>query len=84
MKSDTIIRKAASWQMLFERLKDTKPKEKGDVFERVVQLYLKTHSEYQSKLSNVWLLNEVPKRVRTKLNLPESDEGIDLIAGDRT
>ena len=57
-----------------------KPKEKGDVFERVVQLYLKTHPEYQSQLSEVWMLNEVPKRVRTKLNLPDTDEGIDLIA----
>ena len=26
------------------------------------------------------MLNEVPKRVRTKLNLPDTDEGIDLIA----
>ena len=50
-----------------------KPKEKGDVFERVVQLYLKTHPEYQSQLSEVWMLNEVPKRIRTKLNLPDTD-----------
>ena len=80
MKIDTVIRKSTSWAELFRRLIAMKPKEKGDVFERVVQLYLKTHSEYQSKLSEVWMLNEVPKRVRTKLNLPDTDEGIDLIA----
>ncbi len=56
------------------------PKEKGDIFERIVQLYLQTHPEYQSTLQEVWLLNEVPAKVRTKLNLPVSDEGIDLIA----
>lgn len=56
------------------------PKEKGDVYERVVQLYLQTHSEYESLLANVWMLDDVPKRVRTKLNLPDVDEGIDLIA----
>ena len=80
MKADTVIRKAMSWAELFLRLTTMKPKEKGDVFERVVQLYLKSHPEYQSQLSEVWLLKEVPKRVRTKLNLPDADEGIDLIA----
>ena len=80
MKSDTIIRKSTSWAELFQRLTTMTPKEKGDVFERVVQLYLQTHSEYESLLANVWMLGEVPKKVRTKLNLPVNDEGIDLIA----
>ena len=77
MKTDTVIRKSHSWNALFQRLIPMKTKDKGDVFERVVQLYLTTHPEYQSTLSNVWMLNEVPKRVRTKLNLPDTDEGID-------
>ena len=80
MKTDTVIRKSHSWDELFQRLIPMKTKDKGDVFERVVQLYLQTHPEYQSTLSNVWMLNDVPKRVRTKLNLPDTDEGIDLIA----
>jgi superfamily II DNA or RNA helicase len=80
MNPDTIIRKSPSWSALFQRLTTMTPKEKGDVFERVVQLYLQTHSEYESLLANVWMLGEVPKRVRTKLNLPDNDEGIDLIA----
>ncbi len=80
MNPDTIIHKSSSWTALFQRLTKMTPKEKGDVFERVVQLYLQTHSEYESLLANVWMLDEVPKRVRTKLNLPDNDEGIDLIA----
>ncbi|MBC8267159.1 MAG: DEAD/DEAH box helicase family protein [Rhodospirillaceae bacterium] len=80
MNADTAIRKSPSWSALFQRLTMMTPKEKGDVFERVVQLYLETHSEYESKLANVWMLDDVPKRVRTKLNLPNADEGIDLIA----
>jgi predicted helicase len=80
MNPDTIIRKSPSWSDLFNRLTTMTSKEKGDVFERVVQLYLQTHSEYESLLANVWVLGEVPKKVRTKLNLPDNDEGIDLIA----
>ena len=38
-----------------------------------------THSEYQTKLKNVWMLDEIPKAVRTKLRLPDEDEGIDLM-----
>ena len=80
MKPDTVIRNSASWKDLFQRLIAVTPKEKGDVFERVVQLYLTTHSEYQTKLKNVWMLDEIPKAARTKLKLPAGDEGIDLIA----
>ena len=52
MKPDTAIRKSDCWWDLFEKLTILTPKEKGDVFERVVQLYLRTHPEYQTKLQN--------------------------------
>ena len=80
MRSDSVIRKAKSWSDLFSRLEHMTPKVKGDVFERVIQLFLQTNPEYETQLANVWLLSEVPKHIRTKLNLPELDEGIDLIA----
>ncbi|WP_256857750.1 restriction endonuclease [Solemya velum gill symbiont] len=80
MRIDTLIRKSTSWSQLFTRLQSVQPKIKGDVFERVVQLYLQTHPEYETQLSSVWLLEEVPRRIRAMLNLPELDEGIDLIA----
>ena len=80
IKTAPIIRKAQSWSELFQTCEKLPNKDKGDIYERVVQLYLQTHSEYQSKLSEVWLLNDVPAKVRRKLNLPSTDEGIDLIA----
>lgn len=60
-------------------------KSKGDVFERLTQLYLQTGPEYVTKLRHVWWHNqgEVPERIRRKLNLPSPDEGIDLVAETR-
>jgi hypothetical protein len=58
-------------------------RDKGAAFERLVQLYLQTQPEYRTTLRAVWLLADVPSKVRKKLNLPERDEGIDLIACDR-
>jgi superfamily II DNA or RNA helicase len=83
IKTAPIIRKSNSWNDLFEKCESLPNKDKGDIYEHVVQLYLQTHSEYRTKLSNVWLLNEVPPKVRRKLNLPARDEGIDLIAETR-
>ena len=83
IKTAPIIRSSNSWKELVENCKRLSNKEKGDVFEHLVKLYLQTNAEYQSKLSNVWLLNEVPVTVKRKLNLPHADEGIDLIPETR-
>ena len=79
---DTLIADCASWtdfRDLASRQKNTK--DMGDLFERLTQLYLQTHSTYRSKIKNVWWCNngELPEEVRKKLNLPETDEGIDLL-----
>ena len=60
MRINTLIRKSDSWAELFVQLQEVPSKIKGDVFERVVQLYLKTHPEYETRLSEVWRLDEVP------------------------
>ena len=52
----------------------------GDIFEKLCKYFLQTEPEYRSELKNVWLLKEVKENVRKKLNLPSTDEGIDLIA----
>ena len=83
MKPDGLIRKTQSWSEFISRLEVLKPKEKGDAFARLVQLHLRSKPKFQSDLKNVWLLEEVPKRVRDKLDLPGRDEGIDLIAQAR-
>ena len=55
-------------------------KEKGGCFEHLTKFYLLINAKYRTKLKNVWLLEEVPSEVRSHLNLPNCDEGIDLIA----
>ena len=57
--------------------------QRGDVFERVVQLHLQSKPKYASQLTEVWQLDEVPGDVRQKLALPNTDEGIDLICAHR-
>jgi hypothetical protein len=53
----------------------------GDAFERLTQLYLLSHPEYRTQLKHVWRVpEEVPSRLRERLNLPSTDEGIDLLA----
>lgn len=79
---DTLIADCASWadfRDLASRQKNTK--DIGDLFERLTQVYLQTHPTYRSKIKNVWWCNngELPEEVRKKLNLPATDEGIDLL-----
>ena len=81
---DTLISKCRSWDEFVElvnALPKTKNKGKGDLFERLTQVYLQTQPTYRSKLKNVYLLSDktIPERLRTKLNLPDNDEGIDLV-----
>jgi len=57
---------------------------KGKVFEVLLKLYLERNPQYQSKLSNVWLLDDVPTAIRNKLRLPNNDEGIDLVCRTKT
>jgi len=78
------ISESKSWKQLNEVLSSLtisqRSKEAGDIFEHVCKYYLETAPQYQSKLKKVWLLKEVKSDLRRKLNLPDTDEGIDLIA----
>ncbi len=84
MQEKKIIRKAKSFKhldkILNSLIKNKKSKLAGSVFEHLTKLYLEVSSEYKTKLKKVYLLNEVPISLKNKLNLPNSDEGIDLIA----
>ena len=82
---DSKIATCKSWND-FEQLvaAHNKTKDKGDLFERLTQLFLQTSTTYTSKIKQVWwcnnpFTNEFPEQVRRNLNLPEGDEGIDLI-----
>lgn len=78
-----ILRKCNNWQEFREQLHSLKEKQKGDCFETLTKHFLQLHPEYVTLLSNVWHLEEVPPRIRKYLNLPQPDEGIDLIAETR-
>lgn len=70
-----------SWDEFFSYANSLKEKEKGDVFESLTKLILTTKPEYSSILRNVWIQREgIPKGIREEINLPSTDEGIDLVA----
>ena len=73
-----------SWQDLNEHLTTLTTSKKsslaGTIFENLCKYYLQTAPHYKTKLKKVWLLKEVNEKIKKRLNLPNSDEGIDLIA----
>ena len=84
MNIKKIVQSAKSWKDLNKTLesftKSNRSKLAGDIFEYLTKLYLETAPQYKSKLKKVYLLNEVTNNIKKKLNLPNTDEGIDLIA----
>ena len=82
-RTDRYILSCPNWDEFYRRTGSLSKADKGRIFERLVQLYLQTTPEYRSILRDVWLLRDVPPKVRQKLKLPLSDEGIDLIARTR-
>ena len=79
-----LLPSVCSWSDLNKKLeeltKSGQAKLAGDIFENVCKHFLQTAPQYQTKLKNIWLLKEVKEDLRRKLNLPSTDEGIDLIA----
>ncbi len=84
MRLIKIIHQFSSFKNLNKQLekytKNNQTKLAGDIFELVVKLYLQTNPKYKTKLKKVWLLKEVDTKIKHELNLPDKDEGIDLIA----
>ncbi len=83
-KANRVIKASTSWAEFTRLVRKLSEREKGLAFERLTQLYLQVKPEYQTVLKGVWLLKELPAQVRKKLpRLPNTDEGIDLIAETR-
>ena len=51
------------------------PQGKGDIFELLTKHFLLLNPTYNTTLSDVWLLDEVPEKLRASLQLPQSDQG---------
>ena len=84
MQEKKIIQQSRSFKDLDRTLKklikNKKAKLAGSIFEYLTKLFLEVSPEYKTKLRKVYLLNEIPTAVKRKLKLPNTDEGIDLIA----
>ena len=68
MQSLKFLSSSHSWSDLNKKLeeltKSGQAKFAGSTFELLVKYYLLTNSRYQSKLKNVWLLNEVKEGIK--------------------
>jgi superfamily II DNA or RNA helicase len=65
----------------FNNISDLSNFNKGIQFELLTVSVLKKHPIYASILEQVWLLRKgLPSNIRKKLNIPQADEGIDIIA----
>ena len=75
-----ILASVKSWAVFQKIAATLGPKGKGDLFELLTKHYLLLNPTYNTNLSDVWLLDEVPEKLRATLQLPQRDQGIDLIA----
>jgi predicted helicase len=75
-----LFQTSKDWVSLTTQLNPLSDIEKGDAFETIVKHFLCTSPIYTTRLKHVWLLNEVPERTRKRLNLPNRDQGIDIVA----
>ena len=84
LSNSPLLGKAArgcrNWEDFSKAFSSLPEKQKGDLFEHLVKAFLLLDPEYATKISEVWIHNEVPLAIRKKLRLPDSDQGIDLIA----
>jgi predicted helicase len=71
MQSLKLLSSASNWYQLNKKLeeltKSGQTKLAGSAFELLVKYYLLTNPIYQSKLKNVWLLDEVKEGIKKKL-----------------
>jgi superfamily II DNA or RNA helicase len=60
---------------------DLTNKEKGDLFEEFTRYLFQFHNYYITMLAakSVWLYKEIPIKIKKLLNLPDTDQGIDLV-----
>ena len=84
---DYLIRQAQTWDEFVAIANDLPSKapgltpDKGKIFERLTQLFLQSSPRYRTKLRHVWRVqDELSYGHKVRLQLPSTDEGIDLVA----
>ena len=79
LKPHTIFKRAKNWNDFEQSLESLQSKDKGDCFELLSIYLLQFDPKYESKIEEVWPVRNVPKKIRIHLQLPATDEGIDLV-----
>jgi len=69
-----------SWSDIENHLADAGNHVKGELFEQLSEHLLTWDPKYRTLLKHVWRLKDTPTTVLSKLNIPQQDQGIDLIA----
>ncbi len=77
-----LITTTTGWKSFYDTTLTQTSFDKGHLFEILTSQVLKNHYRYASIVKNVWILRDknIPHEVKKHLNLPNSDEGIDIIA----
>ncbi len=85
--NQSLLKSCNSWEDFQSALIGMSNTQKGHAFEDLVALYLQICPKDKTTFKSVWKIREdsigkyrVPTTVRKKLNLPEPDLGIDLLA----
>ena len=83
MNQTGLFAKINNWDAFRKEVNALDKKGKGNAFELLTKYYLEIDPRYATKLTDIWLLSEVPSKIAKKLRLPPDDKGIDLIAQTR-
>ena len=75
-----VLHSSKNWRDFQASLNPLPPKQQGDCFELLARYYLQIDPTYRTKLKHIWFVKEVPPETRRYLKLPDTDEGIDLVA----
>jgi superfamily II DNA or RNA helicase len=84
MSSPAIFDGINSWDDFTTHAATLSDLDRGTTFEHIVRHFLRADPKYRTKLADVWFHHEVPAELRTRLNFPPRDEGIDLLARTHT
>ena len=59
--SDRLLQQVDSWDAFRRSVNSLEGKKaKGDAFERLIQIFLGLHPEYQWQTQDIWLYDEIP------------------------
>ncbi len=80
MNLNKLIENVGNFKTFHEHMASLKDNNvKGNCFEQFAKLFFIFDHRYSNIVENCWLLNELPTKIREKLEIPIKDIGIDLI-----